>query len=365
VCTSTSTIAVVNAPPDISLNIPPFATSDIRALLKFDISTNNLSAAGTKLLVEALKGNTTVTELNISSNHMTGDVRGLITYGGMSGVVALADVIPDMGALTKLDISNSDIGKLVGVAVEPTGKISGKYNFGIISSTRAHDGALSIVLTNRDGQQRGNGTLNALTNEGAITLPSMGGEFAFTFDENTDTLTFSDGDKWAKKTQKIPVGVIAIANAIPDMGALSVLSLMNNSLCNREAGRALSEMLAVNTVLKELDVSENMYYDCDGVGFAQELAVGLRDNEALTRLDISKNRLFDDDGGPAGKALGEMLAVNFSLQELDVSGTARYRSSKGGPSFARALSTVISDNGSLSFLDISNNSIGELVWSSG
>ena len=69
------------------------------------------------------------------------------------------------------------------------------------------------------------------------------------------------------------------------MGALSVLSLKDNSLCNKEAGKALSEMLAGNTVLKELDVSSNSYYKCDGAGFAQELAVGLGDNGALQCTD--------------------------------------------------------------------------------
>jgi hypothetical protein len=89
----------------------------------------------------------------------------------------------------------------------------------------------------------------------------------------------------------ISIGPAAIANAIKDMRALSVLSLKDNSLCNKEAGRALSEMLAGNTVLKELDVSLNSYYNCDGAGFAQELAVGLGDNGALSLLDLASNCL--------------------------------------------------------------------------
>jgi hypothetical protein len=73
------------------------------------------------------------------------------------------------------------------------------------------------------------------------------------------------------------------------MRALSVLSLKDNRLCNKEAGKALSEMLAGNTVLKELDVSSNRYRKCDSAGFAQELVVGLGDNGAMTKLDARYN----------------------------------------------------------------------------
>jgi hypothetical protein len=70
-------------------------------------------------------------------------------------------------------------------------------------------------------------------------------------------------------------------------GALSMLSLKKNNLCNRKAGKALSEMLAANTVLKELDVSENTYDRCDSVGFSQELAVGISDNGTSSSLTFS------------------------------------------------------------------------------
>jgi hypothetical protein len=71
-----------------------------------------------------------------------------------------------------------------------------------------------------------------------------------------------------------------------------ISSLKDNSLCNKDAWKARSEMMASNTVLKGLDVSENSYSNnCDGAGFAQELAVGLGDNGALTKLDISRNAI--------------------------------------------------------------------------
>jgi hypothetical protein len=89
-----------------------------------------------------------------------------------------------------------------------------------------------------------------------------------------------------------PEGIIAIANAIPDMGALSVLSLKSNALLNIESGKALADALKGNSVLTELDVSVNndpLNANRDGPGFAQELAVGIKDNGALIKLDISSN----------------------------------------------------------------------------
>jgi hypothetical protein len=74
-------------------------------LKKFDISNNDLSAAGAKVLGEALRSNQVMTEINISSNYL-----GKYSMHGdtdISGVVVLADVFPGMGALMTLDISSN------------------------------------------------------------------------------------------------------------------------------------------------------------------------------------------------------------------------------------------------------------------
>ena len=72
--------------------------------MHFDISDNDIRADGGKALVEALKGNQVITELNIADNN-------LANYGAdISGVVALADVIPDMGAMTSLNLASNELG---------------------------------------------------------------------------------------------------------------------------------------------------------------------------------------------------------------------------------------------------------------
>jgi hypothetical protein len=76
------------------------ANPGMGALLVLSLKSNSLRAGGGKALAESLKGNQVITELNIAGNDLGLDGRD----GGAdtSGVVALADVIPDMGAISTL-----------------------------------------------------------------------------------------------------------------------------------------------------------------------------------------------------------------------------------------------------------------------
>jgi hypothetical protein len=59
---------------------------------------------------------------------------------------------------------------------------------------------------------------------------------------------------------------------------MTVLSLKDNRLGTKEAGKVLAGMLKGNSVLKELDLSSNTgFRGSDGPGFAQELALGIKD----------------------------------------------------------------------------------------
>jgi hypothetical protein len=150
-----------------------------------------------------------------------------------------------------------------------------------------------------------------------------------------------------------------------DNGALSVLSLKDNRLPTKEGGEALAQALASNSTPKELDVSSNIWKDGygnlqgDGPGFAQELAVGVKDNGALSVLSLKDNRLATKEGG---KALAQALANNSALKELDVSSNVWKelgRDKGDGPGFAQELAVGIKDNGALSLLNLTDNDIGE------
>jgi hypothetical protein len=71
------------------------------------LKSNNLRADGCKALAEGLKGNTVITELDISSNALGVDSNH---EPDMSGVIALANIIPDVRALSSLDLSSNSLG---------------------------------------------------------------------------------------------------------------------------------------------------------------------------------------------------------------------------------------------------------------
>jgi Ran GTPase-activating protein (RanGAP) involved in mRNA processing and transport len=82
-------------------------------------------------------------------------------------------------------------------------------------------------------------------------------------------------------------GVAALADVIPGMRAMTNLDMSGNDFYDTEAGKALGDMLAVNTVLKQLDLS-----DCNmQIESTKALAVGIRDNGAMTSLNLASNGL--------------------------------------------------------------------------
>jgi hypothetical protein len=72
-----------------------------RSLLRLSLADNNLRAEGCKALAQALKGNSVITELNISNNH-------LVHYD-KSAIADLIDAIKDMGVLSKFTFSGDGV----------------------------------------------------------------------------------------------------------------------------------------------------------------------------------------------------------------------------------------------------------------
>jgi hypothetical protein len=142
-----------------------------------------------------------------------------------------------------------------------------------------------------------------------------------------------------------------------------VLSLKNNKLATKQGGKALAQALTSNSTLKDLDVSSNNWQEKgkwmgDGPGFAQELAVGIRDNGAILSVNLLKNSI----GVEQARALVIILKEHSTLKslcgnngdetELDMSGKMN------GAEDAIMLAADIIGNGALTSLNISSNSIG-------
>jgi hypothetical protein len=76
------------------------------------------------------------------------------------------------------------------------------------------------------------------------------------------------------------------------MRALSFLSLASNAMASKDSGKAVAQALKHNSVLTALDVSGNAPDPSnDGPGFAQELALGIKDMGAMTSLNLASNEL--------------------------------------------------------------------------
>jgi hypothetical protein len=95
-------------------------------------------------------------------------------------------------------------------------------------------------------------------------------------------------------------GVTALTDAISGNGALTSLDISDNMLCglyfdgsgtyNGAGVAALSYLLKVNSVLKELNMSKN-YISPEG---AKVMSLGLSGNGALSALNLSENCLQAD-----------------------------------------------------------------------
>jgi hypothetical protein len=99
------------------------------------------------------------------------------------------------------------------------------------------------------------------------------------------------------------------------MGALLSLILSKNGIIKREVGTVLADMLKANTVLTTLDISDCADYTAagpDGAGFAQELALGIKDNGALSSANLLMNRI----GTEQAQALAKILKEHATLKSL-------------------------------------------------
>jgi hypothetical protein len=264
----------------------------------------------------ALKGNQVMTELNVASNEL-----GLKGYNDgypdpdTSGVIALADVIPNMGAILSVNLLKNSIGVdqakyLVIILKEhPTLKslcgnkgneteldMSSKMNgaedaimlaaeiVGNRAMTSLHVGMNSIpqkemkeiitiamcmdsmkilcdvpikdrALTELDVSGKNLGMEGALVvaeylrDNGALTSLNLASN-------GLGTMVLPEGwqqtrlTEWTHTSSKAtanpgkPDGIIALANAIPGMGALSKLDVRNNDI-NAEGKRALKKAAGV------------------------------------------------------------------------------------------------------------------------
>jgi hypothetical protein len=146
------------------------------------------------------------------------------------------------------------------------------------------------------------------------------------------------------------------------MRALSVLSLKDNRLLTAEAGQILSDMVATNTVLKDLDLSSNNWgyllidLKGDGPGFAQQLAVGISNNGALSyeTVTIDSFVAFLQKVNPKLVPRAENIHGSMSTAQL-------LEFANGAFDEAPEVTVIPKAKGAMTSLNLSNNDIGQLV----
>jgi hypothetical protein len=233
------------------------------AMTSLNLASNGLYAEGTKLLAAALKGNQIMTELDISSNYQ----------GGISGVDALANVIPDMGAILSVNLLKNEI------------KV--KQARTLVAILKEHP------------------TLKSLCgNNGDETELDMSGKMNGAED------------------------VIMLVAEIIDNGALLVLSLQSNNLW-ADCGEALAEGLKGNRVITELNIGGNNLgregragnLDTSGV---TAITSGIQDMRAISLFTFSGERSYDSGNLEGAAAVTRMetsmTEADFSGEHLGISG---------------------------------------------
>ena len=113
--------------------------------------------------------------------------------------------------------------------------------------------------------------------------------------DNSAPWVHPDGRRQSEKPDGLkPLGAIAIANAIPDMGAILSVNLLKNKICVEQA-KALASILKEHPTLKSLcgNSGEETELDMSGKKIGAEgaimLAPEIADNGAMTSLNLASN----------------------------------------------------------------------------
>ena len=133
--------------------------------------------------------------------------------------------------------------------------------------------------------------------------------------------------------------------------------MSKNGIIKRGVGTVLADMLKANTVLTTLDISDCADYTVgpDGAGFAQELAVGIKDNGALSVANVMGNRIGKEQLAKlqeimrAKPSLVSLCGIADGATEADLSGLGMDADD------AAILASELPDKGAMTSLNLAGN----------
>jgi hypothetical protein len=179
-------------------------------LTKFDISNNSLYAAGAKALAEGLRGNPVMTELIFAGNQMGKDSGNWDAEADTSGIIALAGVIPGMGALTTLILKDNKL------LVPEAGKVLSDM---LVANTVLKE--LDVSSNNWDdagGYYKGDGP--GFAKELAVGISGNGALSKLIFGGNNDCF----GDSYAPATLEVGMTEADLSNKNLGVGGATVVA---------------------------------------------------------------------------------------------------------------------------------------------
>jgi hypothetical protein len=336
--------------------------SAMGALKRVDVRHNNIAGDVTMQLSAAVLGNLKIEMFNeiplkeMRANSLTElDLKG--NGVGVEGGMVVAGLIPVMGALTSIDLSNNH---LCGVRIDHRNREIGTYTA---------DGIIAIA-----DALRVNGALTKLS-LARNKLKEAGTKAICEALEQNTTLKELDisGDRRRSNTGG-SAGAKHVAKMLRVKGALTKLSLARNQL--EEAGtKSICEALEQSTTLKELDISGghddyNIGYNIGSAG-AKHVAKMLRVNGTLTSVDLSENHLTHYGKDMTGiKELAAALAVNGGLTSIDLSGSQLcgigtdsmgYKNGTYTAEGITAIADALRVSGGLTSIDLSNDAL-DGIW---
>ena len=264
-------------------------------LTQLDLRDNNIGDAGATSLAEAMKVNTTLTQLVLRQNNI-----------GDAGAASLAEAMKVNTTLTQLDLLGNNIGDAGATSLAEAMKVNTTLT--------------QLVLWQ-----------NSIGDAGATSL----GKAMKVNTALTQLVLWQNniGD----------AGAASLAEATKVNATLTQLDLSHNNI--GDAGStSLGEAMKVNTTLTQLNLRHNHIGDAG----ASSLGEAMKVNKALTQLVLWQNNI-----GDAGSAsLAEAIKVNTTLTQLDLS------HNNIGDAGAASLAEAMKVNTTLTQLVLWQNNIG-------
>jgi Ran GTPase-activating protein (RanGAP) involved in mRNA processing and transport/GTPase SAR1 family protein len=259
----------------------------------------NMGEAGALALGEALKVNTSLTELDIRKSPI-GRFATLIFLG-----------LKENKTLTSLCFEKCQIGDESAQAIADALMVNSSLNsFSVHGGTISAVGARIIAKSLEENTSLTSVGLGnyKIGNEGAEAIAhAMTVQASLALSLSLETPPFGFRLLYLSSCSIGDAGAEAIGEALKHYPSLETLRLANNNIGDA-GGHSIGQALSVNDSLKWLELSGNQIGDMG----SSAIGAGLSVHPSLENLDLRENRI----GSAGARALAKALSINTSLREL-------------------------------------------------